>query len=189
MAQYGVTYSCGHGGTERLFGRHRDRYARLDWLGQHGLCPDCYRAQAREREAWEPPKLYVRLLAQHGAWEVVCWANSYLWKDMLFARGYQYVSTQHENPIYPPSSELARRGYDVLGVCIGPTGMRFARPVPGWRKIIPAGDLEALAGEVRLCRRQGWHIEGEDVGCGVFAALREGRRDLLPEEPCKLSYD
>lgn len=189
MAKYSLTYSCGHPGSVSLGGLHRTRYERLDWLAREGLCPECYRAQAREREAWEYPKLYVRLLAQHGAWEIVCWANSFAWKDMLFARGYKYISIQHDEPIYPPCSEIARRGYDALGVNFSPTGIRFVRPVPGWRKIISAGDLAALASEIYLCRRQGWYVEGEAISSNMFAALREGRRDLLPEEQCKLSCD
>jgi len=42
MAKYNVTYSCGHEGTETLFGPGRERERKLEWFREGGLCPTCY---------------------------------------------------------------------------------------------------------------------------------------------------
>lgn len=49
MAQYSVTYSCGHTGTEHLYGRTSERENRLQWLQAFGLCPGCYAANRQQQ--------------------------------------------------------------------------------------------------------------------------------------------
>ncbi|MBO4541083.1 MAG: hypothetical protein J5736_03820 [Bacilli bacterium] len=50
MAKYEVTYSCGHSDTVTLFGPHKERDRKLEWM-KTTLCPACYKAeQARLRE-------------------------------------------------------------------------------------------------------------------------------------------
>lgn len=44
MAKYSVDFSCGHTAQVELFGPHKARYERIDWLEAKGLCPDCYKA-------------------------------------------------------------------------------------------------------------------------------------------------
>jgi hypothetical protein len=44
MAQYAITYSCGHSGTVNLAGPVKGREAKLDWY-RTAVCPECYRAQ------------------------------------------------------------------------------------------------------------------------------------------------
>jgi hypothetical protein len=43
MAKYTVTYSCGHTGTEVLFGPTKDRTRKIDWMEHNKLCLDCYK--------------------------------------------------------------------------------------------------------------------------------------------------
>lgn len=52
MAKYDVTYSCGHTAEISLFGPHKDRTRKIEWMQREALCPDCYQA-ARERERTE----------------------------------------------------------------------------------------------------------------------------------------
>ncbi len=44
MAKYDVTYRCGHSARVELFGAHKERESKLDWM-RGTLCPECYRAQ------------------------------------------------------------------------------------------------------------------------------------------------
>mgnify|MGYP001300181306 FL=1 len=51
MAKYDVTHSCGHTQEHDLFGPHKERESKIDWLAGT-LCSDCYAAKlAEEREA------------------------------------------------------------------------------------------------------------------------------------------
>jgi hypothetical protein len=54
MSQYSVTYSCGHSGSVSLFGPHKERERKLEWLASAGLCPECL---AKEREAEKQAEL------------------------------------------------------------------------------------------------------------------------------------
>jgi hypothetical protein len=47
MAKYGVTHSCGHKQTHQLFGKHKDRERKLEWLATT-LCSECYQAKLIE---------------------------------------------------------------------------------------------------------------------------------------------
>jgi hypothetical protein len=47
MAQYDVKHACGHVVTHRLFGKHEDRYSRIEWM-KDKPCPDCRRVKEQE---------------------------------------------------------------------------------------------------------------------------------------------
>ncbi len=50
MAQYTVTYSCGHSDTVQLYGPTKDRERKIAWFEKSGRCASCYRAlKAAER--------------------------------------------------------------------------------------------------------------------------------------------
>ena len=51
MAQYTINYSCGHAGTERLFGKTSERQKRVEWLESSGHCPACLEQIRSERQA------------------------------------------------------------------------------------------------------------------------------------------
>ena len=51
MAQYSVTFSCGHTETMHLFGKEKARYSRIEYLEKHGLCSACYAARRAEERA------------------------------------------------------------------------------------------------------------------------------------------
>lgn len=54
MAQYNITYSCGHTGTVELFGKTSNRDRKIDWYENCADCPDCYKIKMREKQAKEP---------------------------------------------------------------------------------------------------------------------------------------
>lgn len=51
MAQYSVTFGCGHKGIVNLIGKHSERECKLKYYEEYGMCSDCYRKQKeKERE-------------------------------------------------------------------------------------------------------------------------------------------
>lgn len=50
MAQYTITFSCGHTGTIRLYGKESDRQRSIRYYEENGLCPECYKKQQEEAE-------------------------------------------------------------------------------------------------------------------------------------------
>ena len=44
MAQYTINHACGHTATARLFGPHKERERKLEWLSGRE-CEDCYRTR------------------------------------------------------------------------------------------------------------------------------------------------
>lgn len=53
MAQYTVTYACGHTGTLELFGKGKDREWKLQKAAE-GDCPQCWGAKKRAIEEATP---------------------------------------------------------------------------------------------------------------------------------------
>ena len=49
MAQYTVTYSCGHTGTVSLFGKHEERERTLARMSKTQLCEECRKADLAEK--------------------------------------------------------------------------------------------------------------------------------------------
>lgn len=70
MAKYNVTYSCGHDGTEQLFGKMEDRERKLSWYSRVGVCPSCYKAKMSQ----EVEAASVGLPALQGSENQVAWA-------------------------------------------------------------------------------------------------------------------
>lgn len=77
MAQYDITYQCGHTITEQLYGKHTERQRRIE-AAQYRLCPDCYRAQqlAKATEA------NAELPALTGTEKQISWAEQIRAKAM-----------------------------------------------------------------------------------------------------------
>ncbi len=52
MAQYNVTFGCGHSGIVSLVGKNTERERKLEYFERCGMCSDCYRKKKeKEREA------------------------------------------------------------------------------------------------------------------------------------------
>ena len=43
MAKYEVHYACGHTETIELYGPHKERYRKIEWLEKEGKCSECYK--------------------------------------------------------------------------------------------------------------------------------------------------
>jgi hypothetical protein len=51
MAKYEINYKCGHKGTVDLYGKHKDRERKIEWL-ESDMCPNCKAAvEIKEKEA------------------------------------------------------------------------------------------------------------------------------------------
>ena len=44
--KYEVVYSCGHTGTEQIYGSAKDRERKLWWYANRAICPECTKAEA-----------------------------------------------------------------------------------------------------------------------------------------------
>ena len=43
MAKYDVHCACGHTETIELYGPHKERYRKIEWLEKEGKCSECYK--------------------------------------------------------------------------------------------------------------------------------------------------
>lgn len=80
MAQYSITYSCGHTGTVNLIGPHRDRDRKIKWFEETGLCPECWAEKVAADKAEQLRKITelnsgAGLPALTGTERQVAWAE------------------------------------------------------------------------------------------------------------------
>ena len=63
--KYNITFSCGHTGEVTLYGKGKDREAKIAWYESSGLCPDCYKEEMRQKEKEEglTVSVYVNVLS------------------------------------------------------------------------------------------------------------------------------
>lgn len=106
MAKYGITYSCGHSGTESLFGKGADRERKIKWLEECAVCPDCFAAQkALEKEKEEERRKEGGLHLSIGTREsdyalfVIAHGNTEPFEEKLVALGFkkERVTPQYGN--------------------------------------------------------------------------------------------
>jgi len=48
MAWETINYSCGHTADLQMYGPHKDRESKKEWLERSGVCPECYKAKKDE---------------------------------------------------------------------------------------------------------------------------------------------
>ena len=93
MGKYTITYSCGHEGTESLFGKHAERDRYIAWASKNKLCPACFHA----RTDGKVPHAFVR--ASRGGIEIYL-SGSYAERETLRARGYRFGEyTSPDDPL------------------------------------------------------------------------------------------
>jgi hypothetical protein len=155
MAWEYIDWSCGHEDRKQLYGPNKERERYVAWAEESGICPDCYREQKRAESAEAGPQFYARKTSQ--GVEIVCWSESFGIKDDLKARGWRF------GHVYPPVG-----GRDILEM----------ESLKGWTLV--AEKQEDAEKEVAWIAEQGWSFRVQGVGEGMFAALAEGRPDLVP---------
>ena len=74
MAKYQVTFSCGHTSEIQLFGKHADRYRKIEWFEKEGLCPACYAAE-KARKLQDKAAVFGQLPDLVGTDKQVDWAE------------------------------------------------------------------------------------------------------------------
>jgi len=80
MAQYTVNHSCGHDQTHQLYGKHKDRERKIEWL-QDQPCTDCWKSEQEKSRAAENAQAKVDnaaagLPALTGSDRQIAWAES-----------------------------------------------------------------------------------------------------------------
>lgn len=89
MAKYSIDYACGHGSfEEQLFGKHKDRESRIEWLERNKVCADCYKAKMQAQRQTEQLSAELIFSAfSDGVWIAVTKGDTYSIKDELKAIG------------------------------------------------------------------------------------------------------
>ena len=72
MAKYTVLHACGHDQTHQLFGPHRDRDRKIQWL-ETTLCSDCWKQS--QQESAKDATNELRLPQLEGSEKQVAWAE------------------------------------------------------------------------------------------------------------------
>jgi hypothetical protein len=116
MAKYKYNYSCGHGEAEVvLFGHHNDRDRKLAWLGQTSLCPACYKAKMRAKEAAKGLVFSLTFGVSGAEVWVVPWfsGDTMPHKDAIAALGYRWGSMGDDAKIAEALrlTDLPRQGW------------------------------------------------------------------------------
>lgn len=75
MAQYTIKYSCGHTGSEQLFGSEASRKARIAAAAKHGQCAAC-KAASRAAEQAKSFEVANALPALVGSQKQIDWASA-----------------------------------------------------------------------------------------------------------------
>lgn len=94
MAKYTINYSCGHNGEVSLYGKHKDRERKIEWM-EGGVCPSCYGKEQREKEAALPITATVKSsglkVVEDGlVCEIVLSGGTINRKDEIKALGYSF---------------------------------------------------------------------------------------------------
>lgn len=80
MAKYGVTHSCGHEVVHQIYGPHKGRDSKVEWLSSRP-CTDCWRKEQDEQRAAASAKAAEAnqakgLPALTGSAKQIAWAES-----------------------------------------------------------------------------------------------------------------
>jgi hypothetical protein len=75
MANYDVTYSCGHDGVIKLYGKHEDRTRKIEWMKDHQLCPKCAKKQQQVSFLGELEKHGLSVPELTGSEKQIAWAD------------------------------------------------------------------------------------------------------------------
>ena len=93
MAKYTIEYTCGHEGHRevQLFGPHKERERKLEWMSRECLCPECWRA--KKQAEIKALGIIARVRAHPGTKPAILielHGDTYQIKDAAKARGYSF---------------------------------------------------------------------------------------------------
>lgn len=85
MAKYIVKFSCGHEAEIQLFGPHKERDRKIEWLEREGMCPTCFKEE-RENEKAKAAAEAEALEAHLGLPELVGTTKQVEWARAIRAK-------------------------------------------------------------------------------------------------------
>lgn len=93
MAKYTVNYACGHGSiTKELTGKVSERERKIEWMENHLVCPDCYKAQQELKDSQAEKIAYVDVVsAPIPLLQVTLTGQINANKDTLKSMGYSWM--------------------------------------------------------------------------------------------------
>lgn len=101
-----ILYSCGHVGTDLSAGK-----ARIEWLEQQGLCPECYKAQQRE----QTEEVNEGLPELQGSEKQIAWAKSI--RGKFYKVSLDYLATLEYHKRHSPEKCAAEREKMMQIIC------------------------------------------------------------------------
>ncbi|MGB9152903.1 MAG: hypothetical protein WCD70_07425 [Alphaproteobacteria bacterium] len=72
MSKFEIEYSCGHTGVKQLYGKHKDRMSKAEWLAK-GVCDVCQQERVAKQIAKQIQEM--RLPALTGTQKQISWAK------------------------------------------------------------------------------------------------------------------
>lgn len=152
MGKYTVTHTCGHDKTYHLFGPHKDRDRKTEWLAEL-TCPRC-------RANNEGPTAYVTRHLHDGAdGATIDVVNSFEVKDVLKSRGYRFGSERINT----------YSGTDLLKILGN-------KPRPSWYIVL---EKQQVDDEIAWLREQGWSVVIRAGIASAISAVINGRPEVV----------
>jgi hypothetical protein len=198
MAKYIIEYTCGHEGHRevQLFGPHKERERKLEWMAQECLCPECWKAKKEAEQ--KALGIVARVRACPGTKPAILielHGDTYQIKDAAKERGYSFGALHAgSNIIFAVlGSEKESKGWmlsiDVRGN-LEDAAQKLAAEIE-WIKSIPnlnaeksswlsPADMEYL--RVGL-RRQQEKSDAEAAAAAEAAAKKAAADAWLAENP------
>jgi hypothetical protein len=132
MAKYTIEYTCGHEGHRevQLFGPHKERERKLEWMAQECLCPECWKAKKEAEQ--KALGIVARVRACPGVKPAILielYGDTASIKEAAKERGYKW-------------GDLAAGANIVFAV----VGMEHGKK--GWALAIPVASVEEAARKV-----------------------------------------
>lgn len=113
MAQYSVTYSCGHTSTKQLFGKETDRQRYIAWAADRGVCTDC--AAVNASQAVEALETEHGLPPMTGSEKQIAWARTIrATKITDLLADYERTIAAYERVNGPMTIDVRAKGDDNL---------------------------------------------------------------------------
>lgn len=156
MAQYTVKHTCDHSHTYSLFGPHKDRERKIEWLSEQE-CPRC-------RNESSGPVAYITRHSHDGADQAtIDVVNSYAVKDLLKSRGYRFGAER----------VVTYTGNDLLKAAA-------SKLIAAW--YIHLEKLQ-VDDEIGWLREQGWTIIDRGSALSLLMSPIEGRPEVVIPAP------
>jgi len=97
MAKYSITFTCGHEETHQLFGRHREKERRIEWMENNMVCSECYKKQIQEARKTATATA-IEAAAERGLPDLTGTEKQIAWAETLRSRILESIEKMMGDP-------------------------------------------------------------------------------------------